>query len=118
MDASQLPKGQSAERTDGRPINLPGIYRHTATGAEYITSEGEEGIVQADALMSEKWKGNGWERVGDVPSKVELLERRKAQVIKDQAAEAAQKKLDEAEIESAVKVQTEKLTKKAVVSAK
>lgn len=82
MDATKLPKGQSKEVTDGRPINEPGIYVHKDTGAEYITAEGEEGSIQADALNSPVWK-DAWERKGDVPSRVELLERRKAQEAKD-----------------------------------
>lgn len=79
MDASKIPKQKSAEKnSDGRPINLPGVYKHKDTGATFITSDGNEGVVQADALMSTVWK-DAWERVGDVPSRLELLEMRKAQ---------------------------------------
>lgn len=82
MDASKLPKGQSVERTEGRPYNLPGIYKHKPSGNTLITSDGDEGVVQADALMSPVWKDQ-WERVGDVPSRVELKEMREAQLQKD-----------------------------------
>ena len=101
MDASNIPKGQSPERTDGRPINLPGIYVHKETGAKYITAEGEEGVTQADALMADKWQG-GWERVGDVPTRVELQKMRKAQEVKDAAAEKLAKEEEEAEMAKAV----------------
>lgn len=87
MDASKLPKLQSKElNSDGRPINLPGIYVHRDTKAKFITSEGDEGVAQADALMSPVWK-DAWERVADVPSRLELLEMRKAQEEKDKKAE-------------------------------
>lgn len=100
MDASTIPKGQSKEsNSDGRPLNLPGIYVHKESGAKFITTNGDEGVAQADALMVEKWRG-GWERVGDVPSRVELLAMNKAQQIKDAKAEAAQKKADEAEMKA------------------
>lgn len=106
---STLPKGQSTERnTDGRPINLPGVYVHKDLGAKFITSDGEEGVTQADALMSPSWK-DGWERVGDVPTRTELLEQRKAQEVKDAAAEALQKGKEAAELKEA--------TKKAIAEA-
>lgn len=82
MDASKLPKGQSAERTEGRPYNQPGIYKHKSSGNTLITSDGDEGVVQADALMSPVWKDQ-WERVGDVPSRVELHNMRESQLQKD-----------------------------------
>ena len=79
MDASTLPKGQSLESTDGRPKSEPGTYKHKETGEIFITAEGEAGSIQADAILdSQKW-GGSWERVGDVPSRVELLKMRKAQ---------------------------------------
>lgn len=100
MDASQLPKGKSMERTaDGRPLNAPGVYRHKETGAEFTTSDGEEGVIQADALMAPVWH-SGWERVGDVPTRVEQLELRKAQLLKDTAAEKAEATADEAKVEA------------------
>lgn len=103
MDASQLPKSQSTERTtDGRPLNLPGIYEHKEAGKTYITAPGEEGVVHADALMSPVWQG-GWKRIGDVPSRVELLAMRKAQELKDKKAEAKEKAQEKAELEAAVK---------------
>ena len=78
-DASQLPKGKSLEVTsDGRAINLPGIYEHQDTGAQFITSPGEEGVIQADALKSPVWK-DAWQRVGEVPTRQRTLEMRKAQ---------------------------------------
>lgn len=95
-------KGKSPEVTEGRPINQPGIYRHKDTGGEYITAPGEEGIVQADALMSPAWK-DAWERVGDVPSRTELLQKRKDQLLQDKKAEAQEKKAEEAELEAATK---------------
>jgi hypothetical protein len=80
MDASTLSKGQSLERTDGRPHNEPGTYKHKETGKVFITAPGEEGVVQADALIdAQKWGGT-WERVGDVPSRVELLKMHKANI--------------------------------------
>jgi hypothetical protein len=101
LDAAQLPKGQSLERTsDGRPINLPGIYEHKQAGKQIITAPGEEGVVQADALMSPVWQG-GWQRIGDVPSRVDLLKARKEQLLKDEKAEAKEKVADKA-LEAAV----------------
>ena len=103
MDASQLPKGQSMERTsDGRPLNMPGVYKHKDTGATFITASGEEGVIQADALQSPVWQG-AWERVGDVPTRTEILAAQKAQALKDAAEEAAKKKAEEAELEAATK---------------
>lgn len=97
MDASTIPKGQSAEiNGDGRPINMPGTYKHKETDATFITAEGSEGVVQADALMDfQKW-GGSWSRVGDVPSRVELLKMRKAQETPDNkvAVIEASKKAD------------------------
>lgn len=96
----QVNKGQSPELTDGRPINPAGKYRHKETGAEYITAPGEEGIVQADALMAPVWK-DAWEKVGEVPSRIELQKMRKDQQLKDAKEEAAQKKAEEAELKAA-----------------
>lgn len=88
LNPSQIPKMQSKEvNYDGRPVNLPGIYEHKDTDAVFITSEGDEGIAQADALMQPLWQG-AWERVGDVPTRLEILEMRKKQEIKDATAEA------------------------------
>lgn len=92
-------KGQSPELTEGRPINLPGIYRHRETGAEYITAPGEDGVIQADALMAPVWK-DAWERVGEVPSRIELQKMQKKQQLKDAKAEAAEKKAEEAELKA------------------
>lgn len=101
MDATQIPKMRSVERnSDGRPINLPGIYKHRDTGAVFITSEGDEGIAQADAMMQPLWK-DAWERTGDVPTRVEVLAMRKAQLLKDTAQEAIEKKQDEDELKAA-----------------
>jgi hypothetical protein len=101
MDASAIPKGQSTEKTDGREVNLPGIYEHKDTKGIYITAEGEDGVIQADALMSPVWR-DAWHRVGDVPSRVELLKIRKAQELKDAKEAADEKKAEEAEIAAAV----------------
>lgn len=106
MDASTLPKGKSNERTDGRALNLPGVYVHKESGAKFITSDGEEGVIQADALNSPVWK-DGWERVGDVPTRLEILEANKAQEVKDAAAEALAKGLADKERKEAVKKATE-----------
>lgn len=81
MDASILPKGQSPEVTEGKQ-NLPGIYRHKETGNEVITAEGNEGVIMADAMMSPVWKDQ-WERIGDVPSRSEILKMQKAQAAKE-----------------------------------
>lgn len=101
MDASTLPKGQSSERTEGRPLNEPGIYQHKDTKGKFITAEGEAGVLQADALMSPVWK-DAWERIGDVPNRLELLKMRKKQLLEDTAEEAAQKEADEAELAAVV----------------
>lgn len=100
MDASTLPKGKSAESNPGKS-HLPGIYQHKDTKGTFITADGEAGYIQADALMSPVWK-DAWERIGDVPTRLELLEIRKQQAIKDAKEEAALKKAEKAEIEAAV----------------
>ena len=104
MDASNLPKGQSTERSD--QINLPGIYVHKDTGEKFITAEGEAGVVQADALMSPIWK-DAWEWKAEVPSRIELLAMRKTQEVKDAAAEALQKGQEAAELKAATKAAVE-----------
>jgi hypothetical protein len=107
MDPSNLPKQQSKELNgDGRPINLPGVYEHKDTDAVFITSEGDEGVAQADALMSPLWK-DAWERVSDVPSRTEILEMRKAQEVKDATADALAKGKEEAEMRAAKKAALE-----------
>jgi hypothetical protein len=83
MEPSNIPKGQSAEVTPGKRRNLPGIYVHKESGAKFITAEGSEGVIQADALMDNPLWKSGWERVGDVPSRVELLKAQKTQEKKD-----------------------------------
>jgi len=104
MDASQLPKGKSLERTsDGRLVNQPGTYKHRDTGAVFITAPGEEGVIQADQLHAPVWK-DAWERVGDVPSRTEILAAQKAQALKDAVADAATKKAEKAELEAATAV--------------
>jgi len=98
MDASKLPKLKSEEfNTDGRPKNMPGIYKHKDSGATWITSPGETGTVQADALMAPIWE-HAWERTGDVPSRLELIKMRKMQAMKDVLIEAKVKEEDEAEM--------------------
>lgn len=102
MDATKIPKMRSTERnTDGRPLNLPGIYKHRDSGAIFITAEGDEGIAQADAISTDRWR-DAWERVGDVPTRIELLAMRKAQLVKDMKAEAIEKAKDEAELKAAL----------------
>lgn len=101
MDPTKIPKGQSPESyTDGRLVNQPGIYKHHDTGAEFITFPGEEGVLQADALMSPVWKDK-WERIGDVPSRAELDKRRRAQLLTDTKREAREKAEEEAELKAA-----------------
>lgn len=102
MDASNLPKGQSSERTDGREINRPGVYIHKDTNTKFITAPGEAGIIQADSLMSPIWQ-NAWEWIADVPSRTELLAQNKAQEVKDKAAEVLKKEQEEAELQAATK---------------
>lgn len=104
MDASTLPKGKSLEvNGDGRPVNQPGIYKNKESGAKVITVEGDAGIIQADAIM----RTGGYERIADVPTRVELLAMQKAQEVKDVAAEALQKGQEAAELKAAVKEATE-----------
>lgn len=103
MDASNIPKQQSREiNSDGRPMNLPGVYKHKDTGSVFITVEGQEGVTQADALKNPIWK-DGWERTGDVPSRLELLEMRKAQEVKDATEEALAEGKANADLKSAKK---------------
>lgn len=99
MDAVLDPirnKGKSPEITEGRPLNQPGTYKHKDTGAVYITAEGTEGVVMADALQSPVWQG-AWERVGDVPPHGELVEQRRKdqEKIEAEAKKAKAKKLEE-----------------------
>jgi len=100
MDASKLPKLKSAEtNTDGRPKNLPGIYKHKDNGQVCITPPGEEGTIYADYLMSPAWE-HAWERTGDVPSRQELLKMNKVQEMKDKIIDAEQQIKDAAEMEA------------------
>ena len=114
-DASQLPKMQSREvNADGRPLNLPGVYVHKDTGSKFITSSDfDTGVAQADALNNPLWK-DGWERVGEVPTHLEVLEMRKAQEIKDAADEVIAKNKAKADLEAA----TEKAVKAATAVTK
>lgn len=100
MDASTIPKGQSAEKSEARSFP-PGIYRNKDNNEIFVTAEGEEGSIQADALMSPIWK-DVWQWEAEVPNRVELLKFRKAQAIKDAKSEADEKKAEKAEFESAV----------------
>lgn len=99
---NQIPKMQSRELNSERPNNEPGTYVHRDTGAKFITSDGDEGIIQADALMSPVWK-DAWERVGDVPSRLEILELRKAQEVKDATEAALEEGKANAELKQAKK---------------
>lgn len=116
-DASQIPKMQSREvPSDGRPVNLPGVYVHKDTGSKFITSSDfDAGVAQADALMNPLWK-DGWERVGDVPTHLEVLEMRKTQEIKDATDEALAKGKEEAEMKAAKKAALEAAKAEAVAS--
>ena len=100
MDASTIPKGQSAEKSEARSFP-PGIYRNKDNKEIFITAEGEEGSIQADALMNPIWK-DVWEWEAEVPNRVELLKLRKAQLLKDAKAEADEKKAEKAEIDAVV----------------
>ena len=104
MDASSIPKMQSKETpTDGRPVNLPGVYRHKDTKQVFITSSDyDAGVAQADYLMHPLWK-DAWERESDVPSHQELLKMRKAQEVKDATEEALARGQEEAEMKAAKK---------------
>lgn len=105
----QKNKGKGPEvSTDGRPVNPPGVYVHKDTGAKFITAPGEEGVVQADSLMTPLWQ-NAWEWTADVPSREELLASRKAQEVEEAAQEALQKGKEAAEHKAAVKEATERL---------
>jgi hypothetical protein len=116
MDPSTIPKMQSKEvNGDGRPQNLPGVYEDKDTDAVFITSEGDEGIAQADAIMAvARQTGIRWERVGDVPSRVEILEMRKKQEIKDATAEAIREGKEAEEMKAAKKKALEEAKAEAV----
>lgn len=100
MDATTLPKGQSKEVSGDGNVNLPGVYQNKDNKELYITADGEEGVIQADYLMNPLWK-DAWERIGDVPSRLELMEMRKAQEIKDATEEALAKGKETAELKAA-----------------
>lgn len=85
MDASQLPKGQSSETTPGKPKNEAGVYRHEAAKVQIITQPGNDGAIQADALVRV-----GYKRMGDTLSREELLKMQKAQLAKDLAETKAE----------------------------
>ena len=97
-----IPKVQSGEYTPGQPQTLPGTYKNKKNGRLYITVEGREGVIQADALMSNPQQKGEWERIGDVPSRIELLEARKAQELKDATETAVEEEEHKSEIEAAV----------------
>ena len=65
-------------------MNLPGIYVHKDTNAVFITAEGQDGVTQADALMSPIWE-HAWEWTADVPNRLELKKMREDQLEKDTA---------------------------------
>jgi hypothetical protein len=98
MDASQLPHGGAAEQSPVK--NLPGVYRHEGAKAEIITVPGNEGSIQADALVRV-----GYTRVNDLPSRVELLAMQKKQLVKDLADEKRAKAADEAELAALVEAE-------------
>src|SRR3990167_3418117 len=109
MDADNIPKGQSRERTDGRPINQPGVYKHKLNpdAPPFITQPGDAWVVQADALLSPNFKDQ-WERTGDVPTALELLEMRKAQEVKDATEAALEEGKQSAELKEATKAALER----------
>ena len=75
MEASKLPVGQAAEKSgDGRVLNRPGVYTDKLSGATLITSEGNEGVIQADAFVRV-----GYEYSGPVPPRQELQASSEAQ---------------------------------------
>ena len=86
MDASQLPKGQSGEVTPGKAKNEPGVYRHEAAKVQIITQPGNDGAIQADALVRV-----GYTRMGETLNREELLKMQKAQLQKDLAEAKAEK---------------------------
>lgn len=92
MDPRSIPKGSSPEQNTERNPNLPGIYEHKAASeaqgepVRIITDPGHEGYVQADALVQV-----GYVRVGDVPSREELLKMRQAKEAEARAEAAAEK---------------------------
>lgn len=90
---------QSAEfAPEGKPANFPGIYEMKREGLDsvrIITQPGDEGRVQADALVRV-----GYVRVGEVPSRTELLTMQKRQQARDMAEEKAAKIREEAELKS------------------
>lgn len=111
MDAP-ISKLQSKEvNSDGRPINLPGIYVHKDSGAKFITSEGDEGIAQADAMMAPNWK-DAWERVADVPTRIEILQMRKDQEVKDATEDALEAGKQAEEMKAAKKKALEEVAVK------
>lgn len=89
----------SAEFTpDGKPTNAPGVYemkREGTTPVQIITQGGSEGYIQADALVRV-----GYKRVGELPSREELLHMGKVQQAKDKANDTARKIREEAEIKA------------------
>lgn len=89
MDAKNLPKGQSRE-VSSSGSSKPGIYKHKETGATFITAEGDDGITQADALLTPIWN-NQWEWIGEPPSRSELLAMQKAQAEKEAKTETNSK---------------------------
>ena len=102
MDASKLPRGQSALTSGGGVVNLPGVYIHKDSGNKFTTSPGSWGSIQADHLMSTVWAG-AWKRMADVPTREELLTARKAQELNDLRAEAKEKSETEAAVASNTK---------------
>lgn len=105
MDASQLPSGGSAEKS---PVtNLPGVYALDGVEQQIITQPGSEGQVQADGLVRV-----GFKRVGDLPSRVELLAIQKKQLVKDLAAEKRAKIEEDVELDALVEAELAKSKKK------
>lgn len=100
MDSSNLPQVGTAEKS---PVtNLPGDYAMDGVKQHIITAPGDEGAVQADALVRV-----GFKRVGELPSRVELLAMQKKQLVKDLADEKRAKADEEAELASLVEAELE-----------
>lgn len=108
MDASQLPSGPSSEKSPR--ANLPGEYAMDGVEQHIITVEGDEGYIQADALVRV-----GFKRVGEVPSRVELLAMQKKQLVKDLAEAKKAKNDEQAELDRLVE---EALAAEAKTTAK
>jgi hypothetical protein len=107
MDASTIPKMQSKEvNGDGRPFSRPGVYQNKRNGMLFGTSDGDEGVAQADAITNPLW-GDEWEWIREPYTRQEALDMRKAQEVKDATEAAIQEGKDAAELKAATKAAVE-----------